>query len=1002
MIRRVSMSSGARGALIVFLTNTIALTGCVALGLGCNAAPANVESPHASVSVASASGAPAAPPPPECVATTCSDEATLAICAEGKASTKTCATDEICAGAACVAVKDVDGASVPRGRARRALGDGFLNAWSTVTTVPILAAQKFLAEGDAEGLGGTKAFKATCAPDGYVQPRKTAGERNGGNILSVGAATVWIEKARKLVLAVGSSGKLTVSIGGKTVVEHAEAKGIGKRGWPDEQAVEVDMPAGASRVAVILDAPKTPDRVGGFWLRFRETSGAPAEGLVAMEAFEGASCAASELVDLGAKVDVDEDGLFVTTTPTFAQMVPSIRDAKLSLSLTGKAPTSADVTLTAPLAPVRLAPEGGAELSIKDGDRSLFSVKLPAPPALVARVAALVASIGDLKSAQPGGQASFENHVRYLVRLVTSGDDDTSFIEKHVQRAEEILAASKAGTDPYKERTGVVYRAYRSKVDGRLQPYVMYVPPSYMKTEGTLPVVIMSHGRNRSPELGLRTLIGQAPDDKMTLKWAARNWPHFPDQKAILVSVYGFDEGASHPLGEQDLLDVVDELKREYRVDPLKISLTGFSLGGTVAFFLPMHYPDVFSATSPFCGYPNLMGFQNVMGIKRAPWEDAMLAKRYIVNYAENGQYVPVHVVHGGLDGPERSQVFVDRYREVGNTALMDVQEDLNHDVWDYGYKDGRMVHWLSKKSRPESPKRVRFVTGEYRYDRSYWIKVVAMHDSTSTTRALVDAKLDEKDAKIVVKTENVDALDIDRARLAPAATFHGAVTLEIDGGSLSLAAGDTPVHLSKDAKGVWATSPAEASRAGMKRHGVSGPLADVLRHGIVVVYGTKDPAHASANKIVADTLAANGGGPDVEWLVTSRFPVLRDADATEAALADKSVILIGSPSDNTLTAKWADQLPVKFTPGAIEIRGKKYDGKGVGVSFIAPRPDDADEYVVVHAGLDVDGTLASRSLPRFVPDWVVYDARVNVQRGSLLFDERPFIDGGFFGEHWE
>ena len=75
-----------------------------------------------------------------------------------------------------------------------------------------------------------------------------------------------------------------------------------------------------------------------------------------------------------------------------------------------------------------------------------------------------------------------------------------------------------------------------------------------------------------------------------------------------------------------------------------------FSLGGTVAFFVPMHYPDVFSATSPFCGYPNLLGFQNVMGVKRAPWEDAMLAKRYIVNYAENGSYVPVHVVHGGLD----------------------------------------------------------------------------------------------------------------------------------------------------------------------------------------------------------------------------------------------------------------------------------------------------------------------------------------------------------------
>lgn len=974
----------------------------LAAATGCNSAPTNVESPHASVLAASASATPAPAPPPECVASVCTDEATLAVCADGKSTTKSCGADELCAGASCVAVKDVDGASVPRGRARRALGDGFLNAWSTLTTVPLLAAQKFLSEGNVEGVGGAKAFKATCAPDGYVQPRKSAAERNGGNILSIGAATVFVEKGRKLVLAVGSSGKLTVAINGKTVVEHAEAKGIGKRAWADEQSVEVELPSGASRVAVILDAPKTPDRVGGFFLRFRETNGAPAEGLVAMEAFEGAACAASELVDLSAKVDIDADGMFVTTAPLFRQLVPSVHDAKLALALTGKAPTTAEVSLVTPLAPVRIAPEGSAELSIKDGDRSLFSVKLPAPPALVSRVAALVSGLGDVKAMPSGGQASFENHVRYLVKLLTSGDDDTSFLEKHTQRAEEILAAARAGTDPYAERTGVVYRAYRSKVDGRLQPYVMYVPPSYLKQE-KLPVVIMSHGRNRSPELGLRTLIGQAPDEKMTLKWASRNWPAFPDQKAILVSVYGFDEGASHPLGEEDMLDVIAELQREYRVDAQKISLTGFSLGGTVAFFLPMHYPDVFSATSPFCGYPNLLAFQNVAGVKRAPWEDAMLAKRYIVNYAENGQYVPVHVVHGGLDGPERSQVFVDRYREVGNTALFDVQDDLNHDVWDYGYKDGRMVHWLSKKTRPESPKRVRFVTGEYQYDHSYWVRVVAMHDSTSATRALVDAKLEEKEAKLVVKTENVDAFDIDRKRLAPTNVFQGAVTLTIDGAEIALAAGDGTIHLVRDAKsGAWATSESAPTREHMKRHGVSGPLADVLRHAIVVVYGTKDPAHTSANRMTAETLAANGGGPDIEWPVTARLPVISDVEATDAAIADKSVILIGSPSDNALTARWADALPVKFAGGAIQIRDKKHAGKGVGVSFIAPRPDDADEYVVVHAGLDVDGTLAARSLPRFLPDFVVYDAGVNVERGSLLFDDRPWIDGGFFDEHWE
>ena len=51
---------------------------------------------------------------------------------------------------------------------------------------------------------------------------------------------------------------------------------------------------------VLARIPTTAGRAGGFYLRFRETSGAPAEGLVAMESFDGAVCPASELVDLGA------------------------------------------------------------------------------------------------------------------------------------------------------------------------------------------------------------------------------------------------------------------------------------------------------------------------------------------------------------------------------------------------------------------------------------------------------------------------------------------------------------------------------------------------------------------------------------------------------------------------------------------------------------------------------------------------------------------------------
>ena len=46
-------------------------------------------------------------------------------------------------------------------------------------------------------------------------------------------------------------------------------------------------------------------------------------------------------------------------------------------------------------------------------------------------------------------------------------------------------------------------------------------------------------------------------------------------------------------------------------------------------------------------------------------------------------------------------------------------------------------------------------------------------------------------------------------------------------------------------------------------------------------------------------------------------------------------------------------------------------------------------------------GLLAARHLPRYLPDWVVYDARITVERGGLLFGDRPTRAGGFFDASW-
>jgi hypothetical protein len=128
---------------------------------------------------------------------------------------------------------------------------------------------------------------------------------------------------------------------------------------------------------------------------------------------------------------------------------------------------------------------------------------------------------------------------------------------------------------------------------------------------------------------------------------------------------------------------------------------------------------------------------------------------------------------------------------------------------------------------------------------------------------------------------------------------------------------------------------------------------------------------------------------------------VKSDQEVTDAEIAATSLVLIGNPRTNRVTAALEASLPARFEPGAIVFRGQRYEGEDVGVSFIYPHPRNEREYVVVHAGARWTGTLGSRHLPRFAPDFLVHDAKIAVQRGGHVLDRREVLAGGFFDEDW-
>lgn len=925
-----------------------------------------------------------------------------------------CGEGSVCLGGRCASLRSPKGEpAIRREDLLAIMGEGWINGWAIEMPVKAAAIEVIEREPFGWASGSEASFKPACGASGYVSIFERSSQKPRGPEIARLAGYLISGKARRAQIAAGFGGRLRVYLGDKLVLD--EARPSSPKPFQDEVSVEVDLGAGATPITALLE--RRDEAASGVFLRLKEPDGRPARDLLYAFPPGGAACGIGDLASIDVEREPINGGFSVEIKSNLMGLTPrSPIEAPLRAELFAEGNRETGLEIATATITVKESPLGGSaafnvrpekagdyELAVAIGAKREITRrdKLVYRGDLHNRIVDLHARAPDLAKAAPrqATRDSFVFHVSSLMRALAESHPDKSYLTARTNDAEKIAKGLASGEDPYSTKTGIVHRAYTSELDGRLQPYVAFIPPSYKRDPlKSMPLVIAFHGLESQPEHALRAVIGEAADDAIVSAHAARHLPSFPDYGVLLAAPWGYGKAGQRQLGEHDVLRVVREMRETYRVDERRISITGASLGGTVSFVVPLHYPDIFSASAPLCGYPNLLTWNSVRTAPHTPWEDVLLQKRYIGNYAENGLHLPLHIVHGGLDGPERSKVIADRYRELGYAHKFDVQDDLDHNVWDYGYEDGRIIAWLKSRARPERPSRVRLATGEYRYSKAYWVRLIAMSDDSAI--ASIDARVAEKTGEIKVTTRNVDAFGLDLGAfdlpIGASAVIDGNTNTNTNT-NIPLPERPQSVFFARSgAGGAFERVEVAPSRAGKKRPGVSGPLDDILRHPVLIVYGTQDPAQTDANRRVATHFASYD-----HWAY-ARFPVAADTEASAADLANKSLILIGGPASNRVTADFISALPVRFEANALTVRGKRYEGRDLGVSLIHPHPKNEAEYIVLHAGLGERGTLASRHLPQLVPDYLVYDGRITVQRGELLLDKRIVLEGGFFNQNWQ
>ena len=581
----------------------------------------------------------------------CSDDANGEACVDGHKTVVHCGAETLCAAGACATL----GGRAAEGFAAVGPG-GRLNRWSSEPHVELhlvealeraLAAKK-----TRDGEAGAAAAPECVASGAMPVPRKSS---DAGTTYAIFRGTLTNGRDLDVDVAMSVQGNAKLYLDGVRVLDLARS--VSTPPMPDEDLARVRLEKGAHALMVIAEEQLVPTT---FLLAVRPRGAAAGALLFAADDASRPTCADAELAELDIDPQPISGGFRVDLRARFDGLVPR-RAASLPLSLELYRPaphgTRVGVELLRELADVRRAagrrpsstprtrrpgsaPRSASGARQPSSSRSSIAASFTngwrASPPTRTRI--------DTSKAPESARASAAWDVAELVDLLAKNDADLGYLEPRTTEAARVVRGVLAGKDPYVGRTGLLHKAYRSRLDGTLQPYLVNVPRKAPRSKAGYPLTLALHGLNGDPGQAMRTVVGLAPErEKMNAPYEMRHLPALPTYNSLLVAPDAYGNAGQRLPGEDDVLRVLEEVEQAYSVDPNRVTITGYSLGGTVSFVVPLHYPSLFAGSAPFCGYPNFSEWPVVRDAPKTPWEEVLVARRSIVRYAENGMYLPLH-----------------------------------------------------------------------------------------------------------------------------------------------------------------------------------------------------------------------------------------------------------------------------------------------------------------------------------------------------------------------
>ncbi len=520
---------------------------------------------------------------------------------------------------------------------------------------------------------------------------------------------------------------------------------------------------------------------------------------------------------------------------------------------------------------------------------------------------------------------------------------------------------------------------YTSRIDGQKRPYGICVTSESAEPKPLVIVVSPGAPADAGPN-EIRVAEEYA--------WYAKK----NGKECIVMRATGRGPGSVYQnYGEEDVFEAVRDAQTKYPIDPDRISVTGFSMGGAATWYLVSHYPDFFAAAAPMSGYCDYRLWEKPGGFTypMQPWEEPSWQARSAAFLPGNFEHTAMWITHGEWDRSVGGGVPVAHSREM-YALLKEKNFNVKYtEVPKTGHSSPQELFeqvtlWLIQQRKERNPNHIELTTYELRHNKAYW--VTAERFEHYGKRAWLDARLARQE--LVIKTENVSAFTVGPV------SDGGSPAVRIDGQPQShLDLGQARFFYRSG--GHWAAGTRDTTRE--KRHGCSGPITDIFFDNLLLVPGTSGTdeetnfntlmANNVRNLFKSENVGLHRGG--IRGSNTIDLAQVNDMNLTEDQIHNSNLLLFGATRTNSVLKRYANMLPLAFEPGKIRLGDRTFTGERLAVFAVFPHPENPGRYIAVTGGVTPDAiTWGSHLSYQLLPDYIVFD------RGKML-------DWGFWDNSW-